>query len=617
MITAWFAIAVRTLATPGRLAALCMIAVVAGCSSDQTNHPTTSSVDRGPRSVERIRGSALHTAHTSRSIACEACHELVGDQYLRAKTWQCERCHANARMTLHAAAPIDSGARDCWTCHDFNSASTRLASCTTCHDKPQGSSPAIRAHDPKQPNEDCGTCHRAHKQPTLVTTKCETCHDKELVTGHDKPGIQITGCGSCHGFHENAAVASGRCTNCHRQSRARVAFTATFAGGHEKCVTCHRAHRFFKSEVIGCRTECHRNVVALAEAKVEKHRGCLGCHDNHDVRHSPQTACETCHANKIHPTHPKDRVTGARCVGCHAPHRGPNAPLAVACSSCHDKAGSDRAFHQGAASRGPECKDCHKPHEFDLKEVGLTLCLGCHGDTPFKNAKAIRTHTGHSNCVGCHGETVRHQPAGPRAACTTCHKEKAAVVRKGHANCVGCHDPHTTKQQTPCGTCHAPEASIARKDHRTCVNCHEPHGGKQARACGSCHAAEASTAPAKHQQCTNCHDQHSTLVKKQCIECHQDRATGVHAPVKGGCVNCHRAHGPDGHASPPACTSCHTALQSLHKIPNHQDCKTCHRSHGEQPYRQRATCISCHKDRTNHEPTAPLCIGCHNFRGAT
>jgi len=612
-----------------------IVALAAGCS-EHGDHATSTDAtrvdpgsgsgsgdqaagDRGPRSADRIRQSAMHKRHLEAkpSIKCEACHEKVAGEYLRAKSWPCQQCHADKPLALHVATPTDSPAHECWSCHDFTRTDAKVTSCTSCHDKAQGNLPAIKPHDPKKPDENCSSCHRAHEQPSLASTRCEDCH-KEPVSGHDKPPIPIHGCASCHGFHEPASTASTRCTNCHKQSRARVPHTATFTKkdgkGHVKCVTCHRQHRFKKEQVLGCREECHRGQVAISENKVEKHK-CLGCHDNHDVLASAPKSCVTCHAGKINPTHPKDPVSKTECIGCHKPHAGPRAPLAVACSSCHRKASSDRGFHQGADHGGPACRDCHKPHAFNLKGLGIKLCLGCHGEHPFKNAKTIRPYGEHKNCFGCHGDTVRHQPAGPRKACTTCHTDKAPIIRKGHAKCVGCHDPHTTKQAHPCGDCHKHEASIARKDHKNCTNCHNPHTGLQKRPCGSCHQAEAASAPEKHQQCTNCHDQHSTLQKRTCGSCHTDRTTGVHKNVPGGCINCHRPHGPNGHAKPPACTTCHKNLPLLHQASGHKECTKCHRSHGEQPYRHRETCIACHKDRKDHQPAAPLCIGCHTFGG--
>lgn len=601
--------------------ALLAVLLLLGCGNDDGHHggpaPQAATEDRGADSVERIRTSALHAVHAQAKepVACEGCHELLAGQYLQAASWRCQKCHAPQHLELHAAASIDSGARACWSCHDFKSTSKQPTPCLSCHDKPSMTLPAITVHDPKHADEDCGACHRAHQEPTrLVSTPCEGCH-KQPVSGHTKPGIQITGCGSCHGYHEPAATASTRCTNCHRQSHQLVSFNATFPGGHVKCTTCHRPHRFFKSEVIGCRDECHLTQVALSENKVEKHRGCIGCHDNHDVKNSPQTACLRCH--KIVPKHPLDKVSSTPCIGCHAPHKGAGTPIAAPCSSCHKIAASDHAFHQGAAAQGPVCRDCHRPHDFAKKGVLPSFCLGCHGEQPFKNAKTITPYVKHNDCFRCHGTTVAHAPAGKRVACVSCHTEKAAIIRKDHANCVQCHDPHTTKQRRPCGACHKAEADKAYKDHQICINCHDPHSGLQKKPCGGCHSAEAASAPKDHQTCMNCHDQHSTLQKRPCKDCHADRATGVHAAVKGGCINCHRPHGPGGHATVPACMSCHdkTKLPGMHQVPQHQECTTCHRSHGEQPNRLRATCIGCHKDRSSHEPTAKMCFGCHPFRG--
>jgi hypothetical protein len=589
--------------------------VLAACVGDADSQQGSAGGDRGAGAAARVASSALHARHASAkpSIACEQCHEVVSGEYLRAKSWPCQQCHPAAPLGIHAAAPVDSPARECWSCHDFAASSARARACGSCHRDAQGHVPAISAHDPKTPSEDCDRCHRPHSEPALVATACDSCH-REPVSGHDKPGIPITGCGSCHGYHEPAALASDRCTNCHRQSRAEVPVTATFAAGHVKCVTCHRQHRFVKTEVVGCRDGCHGNQVALAEDKVAEHR-CVGCHDKHDVRGAAlRSSCETtCHAGKVNPRHPKDAVSKTRCLGCHPAHRSAGAPVAVACSTCHKLAASDRAFHQGARTDGPACRDCHAPHDFEVDAKGSALCSSCHGPRPFKGTKTIRTHAKHDNCISCHGESARHNPAGPRVACTSCHVDKATGVMQGHATCVSCHDPHTTQQKVGCATCHAAQAAIARKDHKTCTSCHDPHAGKQKRTCASCHANEAATAPPPHQQCTSCHDQHSTLVKKRCGECHVDRTTGLHAAVS--CDRCHRAHGPGKTASPPPCTSCHKDLPLMHQVPKHDDCKTCHRSHGGQPYRQRVACLSCHQDRTNHEPSAPTCIGCHSFGG--
>ena len=567
---------------------ICAVFLLACSGSPSPTAGAESDGDRGPSSVERVRQTAQHALHANADepVACEGCHEEVEGQYLPAKQWKCANCHQQARLVLHAAASDESGARACWSCHDFTGTDRQATSCLSCHEEALGSSPPIVPHDPQKPDEDCGACHRAHQEPTLASLPCESCHDHEQVqvSGHTNPEAGITGCGSCHGYHEHASVASTRCTNCHRQSRAHgIPVSATFEAGHKQCTTCHRPHRFEKSEVIGCQTECHGGVTVLGQQRTARHRRCLNCHNQHDVRGGPQRACYGCH-RAIAPRHPADRASGSRCVGCHRPHAGRGAPTAVPCSSCHRDVASDRARHQGQSHGGPACRDCHRPHQFSIRGAGVALCLRCHGESPFRGARTIRPREGHDNCVRCHGADVAHEPAGPRAACATCHAERAAATSQKHRRCVGCHDPHTTRMQRPCG---------------------------------GCHQVQARTAPAGHQSCRQCHDQHTTLVGKSCPECHANRTTGVHRAVPGGCRSCHRPHGPEGPATLPACTSCHRqeALPMLHQNPNHKECRGCHRSHGQQPNRLRATCIACHENKTDHEPTATICIGCHAFGG--
>ncbi len=604
------------------VAVLLLLTAACGSKDEGETRTTTEAADRGPSSKERILETAQHALHATgkAALACEACHELVAGKYLPAKSWKCEECHADERTNVHATASEDSGARECWSCHSFSSPDKAPIPCRQCHRKPQGDVPAISPHDPNKPDEDCGSCHRAHEEPSLVATRCEDCHDREQVTGHTKPDIPITGCASCHGYHEKAVTASGRCVNCHRQSRARVATTATFevsdGKGHAKCVTCHRPHRFLASEVIGCNAECHEDVFVLAQNKVKEHADCLSCHDNHNVLGSPEKSCVKCHRNKLSVDHPKDPKTGGRCTACHRPHAGPAAPLAVPCSQCHQQAKSDASFHQGPDHKGPVCRNCHQPHQFNLGTSKATLCRRCHTSHPFAHAETVKPREGHEDCFRCHGRTVAHEPQGDKVQCGFCHEDKAQVVREGHEDCTRCHEPHSTVQRRPCGECHEAQRRIVAEPHKRCINCHEPHTTAQRASCASCHEVPARTAPQNHKNCLECHEPHSTEVKTPCRKCHQDRATGIHANVKGGCLNCHRPHGPKGHASPPACRSCHVAskLPALHQAATHaKNCRKCHQSHGEQPYRHPATCLSCHEDKKEHEPDAESCITCHPF----
>jgi len=104
-----------------------------------------------------------------------------------------------------------------------------------------------------------------------------------------------------------------------------------------------------------------------------------------------------------------------------------------------------------------------------------------------------------------------------------------------------------------------------------------------------------------------------------CASCHASAAKTEHGELAQGCSACHRAHGPEGIAEPPACATCHStsALPGLHQVGKHQGCASCHTGHGEAtPTAARAGCLTCHADRKDHFPEAPRCANCHLFNKA-
>jgi hypothetical protein len=127
---------------------------------------------------------------------------------------------------------------------------------------------------------------------------------------------------------------------------------------------------------------------------------------------------------------------------------------------------------------------------------------------------------------------------------------------------------------------------------------------------------EQRTAPAGHQECTNCHEQHTGQQKVACAGCHSSEAASPHGKVEGGCTTCHRPHGPEGIAAPPACPTCHEVakLPGLHSVAKHQDCLMCHKGHDDPTAAVRVPCLGCHTDRKDHFPNAPSCASCHLFQ---
>lgn len=584
----------------------------------------THEVASSTRPWQKVLEGPGHRAHLTgpNPVACADCHDIQSGSFKAPDASRCSKCHEGVVPTIHSNASAPPEARECTSCHNFlaNESTSGAWNCIRCHAKAQGEFGAVVVHS----KEACGGCHRPHQSPSLAPPPCTECH-KDVqshpasamhgaaasapVNNSNAPAggagttattfhagavasaaanalpaaeVPAGACLACHQPHEKAGVAASSCARCHQDPKIKaphIPATAVVVGKHDTCIGCHKPHVFKKAEVASCQS-CHSAKVTLGQFTAKPHGLCNSCHDPHNAKAAAGDSCQRCHAN-VHPDH---KITD--CKQCHNIHPTPGtlaaqAPRkAVACSSCHNKASSDVAFHLG----NTECTACHKPHGF--AKPGITACQACH-----KPQATLAASGGHNACAGCH---TPHAPKTPTPACATCHADKGKLVNKGHQACAGCHqEKHAPKRNmTECKSCHKVEASTAPKGHQACAGCHEPHAG--------------------------------TPTVAKCASCHPDRATGPHRNIKDGCNNCHKAHGsgaPGGSATiakPPACNTCHKpgSLPALHNKPHHADCASCHTSHGG-PRGDRATCMKCHTDRANHEPTAAVCTGCHMFRGAT
>jgi hypothetical protein len=588
-----------------------VIACVAACSSDKRGQGSSKKVEPAidvPLVWQAARTLPGHRVHVGeRGLPCSSCHELRGTSMGPVNPSRCASCHEKEARSEHASSQardkFGPGAKtDCATCHvfappkreggaDASLTLERLVApshadggdasaphgatarpCLDCHRVDQGHAPAVIAHDKAT---DCLHCHQPHSAGAPTAAPCVTCHENVSLS-HAAHGGEA-GCKQCHTHqHARAADALGTCESCHTAHEPKVPFTALFAGGHEQCVSCHQPHEFAKELAKPCRS-CHEKVHVLAETEVPAHRQCTSCHQPHDVRGTPKASCVGCHA-ELHPDHPKvaGMASGAgACVGCHDPHPDPGATprLAKPCTSCHQAAHSDTAFHSGI-----ECVKCHTPHDFVLADGGKTVCKSCH-ESKFV---AVAGNPGHQACAGCHAG-VPHQPTSGQNGCPTCHAAEHARVNPGHA---------------------------------TCTNCHEPHGGTVKSTCQNCHAVEAKSAPAGHQKCLGCHEEHSGAPEHAvCATCHAKEAESKHGHLSADCSSCHVPHGPAGPTSPPPCASCHATakLPGLHQLGKHDECKNCHSGHDAPAAIGRAACLGCHQDRTQHFPDAARCISCHLF----
>lgn len=571
-----------------------VVAIVLACSGDE-QAPSDGRYGLGvyvPASWAALRQVKGHDVHVvQHQVACSACHRLGDGEMGPVERERCSVCHVAQSRIEHARTQAreqlkDERVSDCTLCHRFTDAAPRGAQettptgallgahahqpgdCNHCHLVNQGSTPGVSVHA----SEPCLSCHRPHQEGLPKAGPCRNCHE-DVSTSHassNKTPNEV--CTTCHQKqHASKTDALGSCVDCHSSHEPLVPKTALFEGGHVECVGCHRPHDFAKEKASDCRG-CHQGVIVLASQRVTAHQQCKSCHDPHDVKGSPDRACARCHTNQ-HPDHPKQGRTGS-CVGCHDPH--PSATQAhakaQACSSCHQAAHRDGAFHAGV-----DCKNCHQPHDFVRPISDHRACQSCHAAQLARVAHA----GGHQACEGCH-RGLPHHPLLPKTGCDSCHGQQSGSVVGGHAQCTGCH---------------------------------EPHDGSQKAACRSCHQKEHASAPAGHQECSSCHEAHTGSQKAPCQSCHQPEAATPHGRIAGGCQSCHRPHGPSGNPAPPTCTSCHerAALPGLHQEEKHQDCARCHGGHQQPAGSRKAGCLGCHQDRKQHFPDAPSCSTCHLF----
>jgi hypothetical protein len=528
-----------------------------------------------PASWREFRLGRGHVVHVKqKGFPCATCH--AAGSFSKPDMNVCVGCHA-ARATmkhgLHGdALQLANSVANCADCHAFGPKDHGRAgepwACLDCHAQPQGTLHAVTTHA----DQECKQCHHPHDTPAIEPLACLSCHAKAHNAHAPKLASGPQNCLSCHQAHAPASVAAERCTQCHDDKPH-----ALFASGHERCTDCHQPHDFGVKEVKNCRS-CHRDQHVLGEDNPRAKHSCTNCHDPHAAQAGASDAtCRNCHA-QIEPQHPE--VKGQSCLTCHVPHpKASNAPVALACTSCHQQAANDQSAHAGKA----ECTSCHAPHAFAHPAQPQT-CQSCHAVQLTATAK----NPGHGTCAGCHRGDIHGADLKP-VACGTCHTN--VHPRAEHAECTKCHEPHSGAPrplEVGCASCHAAEVRSVRTQHQDCLTCHTPHEG-----------ARRADAP--------------------CVSCHEAKAQQNHANLPGGCTQCHAIHGATqkGLLDTPACTTCHSVdkLPGLHASPAHQQCKSCHESgHDPGPFSERQTCTQCHKKQIDHQPDATLCQGCHVFR---
>jgi hypothetical protein len=543
-----------------------------------------------------IGASAGHKAHreAKKPTDCVECHGKSAHTG-RPDNESCVSCHKDDTLTSSAMADVH-----CLACHDYlgpqpdQGRRPGFGRCESCHGGKGGraegklaaKAPAIELHA-EMP---CATCHQPHKEPFTVARACETCHEQ---VNHAHPEVEgRTGaayCTTCHGPHDDWQRAVERCQTC-----------------HEDVLLAALPARASRVAPIG-------DELLDALAAQAAHVSCVECHPAHaqageGAMRASTKNCPDCHKEVASPlTHPK-----SACNDCHAPH----TPQPKDCGECH---AAD--VRHGTES----CRSCHRVHpDKDFVRPG---CESCHKEK--LPAGATEAAGGHpkSACVDCH---TPHKPE--IKGCASCHETQVKAVvgtTEKHRDCKNCHTPHVWKAPT-CAECHEEQAKAVApiEKHRDCAACHPSHQGRGRtadllKACASCHEKELAQAAPKHRECFECHEPHAgqrgkAVKKSECVDCHEAKfKPAANLPKHVDCAKCHQVHVGPGEG-PPKCNTCHEpgALKSggaLHVIKEHQVCSDCHRAHGGFDA-SRDNCTRCHEKQKKHEPKAPVCNGCHNFR---
>lgn len=293
----------------------------------------------------------------------------------------------------------------------------------------------------------------------------------------------------------------------------------------------------------------------------------------------------------------------------HAQHTG---ALAIACTTCHERATTSRSALDLLTPGEAACRGCHAIDRARPEGTGdgpASACVACHpGHTPGAPVARINipaahlkfSHAAHagSTCQSCHGDLARdgvglatrdHLPR--METCMTCHDGVTAADA-----CTTCHlatQGGRVRTELPDGRLvpgaggvgGAPHDADFRVDHarvaqhepKACASCHEE------RFCADCHLGTAKPfdfhpgdyvtmhaveARRGVPDCAACH-----TTQRFCAGCHERAGVGVRGDSgferSGDGGRFHPpgwaalgARGPDHHANEAqknlrACTSCH------------------------------------------------------------
>ena len=172
-----------------------------------------------------------------------------------------------------------------------------------------------------------------------------------------------------------------------------VAFAAAAAAEDAACLACHGQAGLTKTFANGDKVELQVDGAAFA-GSVHAPLGCTGCHAAIDL--------------KAHPG--KTRPFASAGVYRDA--------AIEACRGCHEQSFDAylKSRHAGARDTGgPQCADCHRPHQVAPTSTSTGLrdaCLACHAGAPEAHAKWLpnaKHHLEVVSCAACHAPGVQRK----------------------------------------------------------------------------------------------------------------------------------------------------------------------------------------------------------------
>lgn len=159
------------------------------------------------------------------------------------------------------------------------------------------------------------------------------------------------------------------------------------------CLGCHGQSGLTKTFANGDKLELQVDGAAFGSS-VHASLGCTACHSAIDLKSHPGKPHTFASTRAF-----QDKAIEA-CRGCHAP---------VFDAYAKSKHAAMRE------SGGPQCADCHRPHEVAHTSTGTQLkeaCLTCHAGVPELHAKWLPNTALHFevvSCAACHAQGVQRK----------------------------------------------------------------------------------------------------------------------------------------------------------------------------------------------------------------